>query len=222
MALAVARLASSVPARSLSSRRPPPPVLHLPPACSRGRRTAVVPSPARVQRRPGRSALPHAVGGPRRAAVRGGSQAHEGGPRRCAPVPQLVRCSLRSPRVATPRPVCSPADPRGHQHMVARVCAASSPRSARAAACPQLPFAASLLATTETAWALPVCPKSDQAPPPCALAPAAPMPSGSRARPGVCAAPAPPPCTPPVARPRAGRSRLCRDRRVLCSALLLA
>jgi len=54
--------------------------------------------------------------------VRGGSQAHEGGPRRCAPVPQLVRCSPRSPRVATLWPVRRPANPRSHQHMVARVC----------------------------------------------------------------------------------------------------
>ena len=220
LALAVARLASSVPARSLSSWRSSPPVLHLPPASSRGRRTAVVPSPARVQRRPGRSALPHAVGGPRRAAVRGGSQAHEGGPRRCAPVPQLVRCSPRSPRVATPWPVRRPADPRSHQHMVARVCTALAPvcRSLSATPLRRLPprYNGDGLGSDDLPQIRPSAATLRRRQLRCPPGP------GSRARPGACAAPAPPSCTPPVARPRAGRSRLCRDSRVLCSALLLA
>ena len=98
------------------------------------------------------------------------SRAHEGGPRRCAPVPRPVRCSPRShpsawpPRryaAASPQPR-GPARPSAHGSARLR----SQQLSLRcAAACPQLPFAASLLATTEMAWALTICPKSDQAPP---------------------------------------------------------
>ena len=58
--------------------------------------------------------------------MRGGSQAHEGGVEDHDAV-RLCRSLSAAPRVATPWPVRRPADPRGHRHMVARVCTALAP-----------------------------------------------------------------------------------------------
>jgi hypothetical protein len=239
--LALARLPSSVPAQSNAFRVETGIGVVVP--CLRGvHHSTTARSPSSSSVAPRSSLVPPEIndarvvllchtpsevrGRRRRKVVRGLTREDH------AAVPQPVCCSLRSRASAWP-PRCywlrrglsaapqtrAAGHLRCHQHIVAGVCAALAP------VCRSLsttPLAAALLATMETAWALPVCPKSDQAPPPCASAPAAPVPSGSRARPGACAAPAPTPCTHVHAAHRPSPGRQLVDRVCPCFALLLA